>query len=732
MDRIINEKIAVYTKNKELITFLKKSNFNMIFCQDQKKLIYEVIIRKNLLLIIDSKILLINNIKNLFNKNNNISIILIIENYLDLKKFKNYGKYGIKDFFINGKENYPILTILIKKNIKQMFYERDLEESEKKYKKIFDNSTEGILIIQDGIIKFANPYVYKLSKYKNNEVINKPFLNFVYQQDIENAKYVYIQRTKGKYKNESNLIRFIDKNKKILWLNTSGVKVDWEGEQAVLYFISDITNQKIIEDELKFSEENSKALLNATKDLAFLIKSDGTILSTNQIAKERIGKNNNNFFKSSPKYLFNIRKNIKNKLIETKSTISFEEVHKQRSYHINIHPILNEQNEISRLAVYASDITAYKEAENQIKNSEERFRALIVNLLDGIIIINKFGHIKFATENVKKVLGYDVEEALNKNAFSFIHSSDYKVLFDAFAKILKDKNYNKVSEFKGIHKDGALRMLEGIGINLLDNPAIRGIVITFRDISERKKAQTELNIYKYIVSSSSDQITYINNDYLILAANEALLKAFKISKDDLIGYSLSKIFGENDFRNYFKSYCDQCFSGLEVNFERWFEYPSLGKRYMSFSLYPYLENNIISGIVINSRDLTERIEMEMDIVDLREKEQQRIGIELHDGLSHNLLSIAIKSRILADKLKKMNIHEEKEAKEIETNINKTIEETRSLARGLFHSDLEDTSILALLKNIKNDIETRYNLKCCVEIDDKIEINNIKFLHSFII
>ena len=226
------------------------------------------------------------------------------------------------------------------------------------------------------MIKFANPYVFKLSKFKSKGVINKPFLNFVYKKDIENAKSVHIQRTLGNYKNKSNIVRFIDKNKKILWLNTSGVKVDWEGENAVLYFISDITESKRIEDELKFSEENSKALLNATSDLAFLIEKDGNILAVNHIARERIGRKSTNFFKATPKYLLNIRKSIKSKLMNARKTITYEEIHKERSYNINVHPIFNEKNDIIRLAVYASDITAYKKAEKIIKNSEERFRAL--------------------------------------------------------------------------------------------------------------------------------------------------------------------------------------------------------------------------------------------------------------------------------------------------------------------------------------------------------------------
>lgn len=78
----------------------------------------------------------------------------------------------------------------------------------------------------------------------------------------------------------------------------------------------------------------------------------------------------------------------------------------------------------------------------------------------------------------------------------------------------------------------------------------------------------------------------------------------------------------------------------------------------------------------------------------------------------------------------MNIKEEKEALDIESYINKSIEKARNLAKGLFHSDLEDTNLQVLLTNLKNDIESRYNLKCNFEIDNSIEINDIKILTQF--
>ena len=60
----------------------------------------------------------------------------MIKNYKKIEKYENYNKFGIKDFFINEKENLQVLPVLINKNLIQMSHEKKLIESEEKYKKI--------------------------------------------------------------------------------------------------------------------------------------------------------------------------------------------------------------------------------------------------------------------------------------------------------------------------------------------------------------------------------------------------------------------------------------------------------------------------------------------------------------------------------------------------------------------------------------------------------------------
>jgi PAS domain S-box-containing protein len=234
-----------------------------------------------------------------------------------------------------------------------------------------------------------------------------------------------------------------------------------------------------------------------------------------------------------------------------------------------------------------------------------------------------------------------------------------------------------------------------------------------------------LNIFKHIVSSSGDQISFINKDYIVIAANNALLKAIKREEDQIIGQSIEKVYGEKGFTNVIKDYCDRCLSGEEIHFEEWCNYFGDGRKYIVNKMYPHInENEEIVGIIMNSRDITENVKLEMSIIDIGQEERRQIGIELHDGLSHDLLVIAIKSKLLAESLKDESMVKAASAYEIEELINKAIAYTRSLARGISPVTLDRGSLIMLFDMIKEDIEDKYGISLMIDVDKSIEFDDI--------
>ena len=112
-----------------------------------------------------------------------------------------------------------------------------------------------------------------------------------------------------------------------------------------------------------------------------------------------------------------------------------------------------------------------------------------------------------------------------------------------------------------------------------------------------------------------------------------------------------------------------------------------------------------------ARDITERKRLEKEILEASNREQQRIGHDLHDGVCQQLAGIAYRMDILADQLQEKHVSEAPEAERIGGLINEAITQTRSVARGLFPVHLEENGLMLTLEELA--------AKCHKFIQDKM-------------
>ncbi|TMA59345.1 MAG: PAS domain-containing sensor histidine kinase, partial [Deltaproteobacteria bacterium] len=138
------------------------------------------------------------------------------------------------------------------------------------------------------------------------------------------------------------------------------------------------------------------------------------------------------------------------------------------------------------------DITQRKRAEEALRRSEEYFRLLTENALDIIILLNSDGTVRYQSPSAERVLGYQLEEAIGKSGFEFVHPDDLPIVMNAFAEVIQSPGLTPRVEVRVQHKDGSWRILEALGNNLVDNPTVGGLIINSRDITERKHMEIEL------------------------------------------------------------------------------------------------------------------------------------------------------------------------------------------------------------------------------------------------
>jgi PAS domain S-box-containing protein len=133
------------------------------------------------------------------------------------------------------------------------------------------------------------------------------------------------------------------------------------------------------------------------------------------------------------------------------------------------------------------DTTGRRQAEQALRQSEERFRSLIENALDIIMILDTDGTIYYVSPSVEKVLGYPVAEFIGKKVFELLHPDDFTHTYYSLTHVSQTTGPARPLELRYHHKDGSWRTLEAISRTFVDSAATLRLIVNARDVTERKR-----------------------------------------------------------------------------------------------------------------------------------------------------------------------------------------------------------------------------------------------------
>jgi len=155
------------------------------------------------------------------------------------------------------------------------------------------------------------------------------------------------------------------------------------------------------------------------------------------------------------------------------------------------------------------DVTERKQAEEALRNSEERFRALTENNWDAIALFGADGSILYGSPSTSQVLGYSLDEFVGRNAFELIHKDDQAFVTERLTMSLQQPGAHINVFARVLHKNGKWRWLEGVFTNLLNEPSVQAIVNNYHDFTERKQAEA-LQSAIYQISDAANKADDMN------------------------------------------------------------------------------------------------------------------------------------------------------------------------------------------------------------------------------
>jgi len=164
-----------------------------------------------------------------------------------------------------------------------------LRASEEKYRQLFENANESILVAQDGRIRFFNPQFQGVMGYPAEELVSRPFWEYIYPEDREMVVLRHLKRLQGGDAPQLYSFRIVDKDGMVKWMEISAVLISWEGRPATLNFLTDISERKKVEEALKESEIRFRTAVEMAPDAIFIADQTGAFIEVNEAACRQLG-----------------------------------------------------------------------------------------------------------------------------------------------------------------------------------------------------------------------------------------------------------------------------------------------------------------------------------------------------------------------------------------------------------------------------------------------------------
>ena len=265
-------------------------------------------------------------------------------------------------------------------------------------------------------------------------------------------------------------------------------------------------------------------------------------------------------------------------------------------------------------------------SERKLSVSEEWFRSLVQHSWDIVAVLEADSSIRYVSPAVERILGYRPEDMIGREALGYAHPDDLEQVASTFAQIRDTPGVSRPVELRLQRADGSWRYLEAVLDNLLEDPAVGGIVSNIRDITERKRAEETRAWLAAIVESSDDAIIGKTLDGIITSWNSGAQKIYGYSAEEVIGKPIN-ILVPSDRPAEIPQILDSIRRGEAIDHYETKRIAKDGRRLdVSLTISPIRDSagNIVGASTI-ARDITERKRTEEKIREVREAERNRLS-----------------------------------------------------------------------------------------------------------
>jgi PAS domain S-box-containing protein len=514
--------------------------------------------------------------------------------------------------------------------------EEELKESEEKYRLLTENSITGIAIIQDGKYVYVNANFAEMHGYKPHELLGMEYWKLLHPDYIASSKENTGKLLTGAITQSINVRKRLRKDGQVIWVELLGSHIHYKGKPAVMGNLIDITEQVKVDEELKLRA----LLLDTANDSVFAYEFDtGKFIYANEMTYKSRGYTRDEmmgmkFFQIvTTENMKVIEKRRQNLLASGGHTFESAHLCKDGStVPLEVKSRLIEWDGTKYVLTVARDISDRKKAEQELKESEEKYRVLAESSLTGIAIVQD-GKFVYVNTRFAEIHGYQPAELLGMERGKLTHPDESEISEKTISSQLKGEIGQINTIRKRLRKDGQVFWVEILATNMKfrGKPATLANVI---DITERIKAEAELKRGTLLLDSANDAIFLYDFDGNFLYVNRVMCTMHGYSREELMGMKLSRLLTPENANGFGRRRKVLLEKGSNI-----FEVEQIRKDGSVVPLEIRSQVIEVSGtklILSVGRDITERKRMEEEII--RSQKLDSIGI-LAGGIAHDFNNI---------------------------------------------------------------------------------------------
>jgi PAS domain S-box-containing protein len=644
----------------------------------------------------------------------------------------------------NGNPPFLQFTGMPQDNIEKKNAEEQLVRSELFYKNLIADSLDGIILTDTaGMITFASPSVENVLGYRPEELVGHNTFEFVHPGDIVHAQKAFEDEIRMEPTTKFIEARLKLKYGEYVWCNVRGHNLLYNPYvgKMVIYFQDDSfrrqTESALRASENKFREQ--AMLLNNVTDIIVTTDLQSVITSWNRIAEETTGitstEANGKFYRDvipldfSPYTREDVLATLKSEKV-WRGESSFTNRNGKKCVHLHTFSVINdEQGEARGFLVIGKDISERKEIEAKLKESEQFYRNLITNSLDGIVLADITGKVTYCGPSVQKLSGYGATDVIGRLLFDFIHPDDVARANDAFMRELRKESVEDYLLLRLRHSNHHWVWCTVRAHNLLDDPAFNSIAIYFTDDTKRKRIEDRLRDseerFRHLLDNLATAVVLQDTTSEVVVCNNAAYELLGFTEDQLVGrtsfdpsWNVIREDG-SDFPN------DMHPGPVAIRTKKMVRDVVMGvyrptqkdRVWLLANAEPVMdEHEDIIHVICSFTDITEQKRlstrlMEEEIqkqrlliqatIDGQEKERKEIGNELHDNINQHLTTTRLYLEVAGEKasgeVREMIQHAHHELTEI-------FNEIRKLSQSLVPPTLGDIGLVESIQDLTDSLQ----------------------------